>query len=79
MRKVGLVILLLIISIIATSASTYAELRNNQSADVVIGQPDFTSNAINQTGSTTVAASNSLQKAVGVWSNGEKLFIGGKK
>ncbi|UCD55140.1 MAG: hypothetical protein JSV93_06435, partial [Candidatus Omnitrophota bacterium] len=48
---------------------------NNASADVVIGQADFTSNSINQTGSTTVAGANTLYYPSGIFSNGERLFI----
>jgi hypothetical protein len=46
---------------------------NNQPADVVVGQPDFTSNSVNQGGSV---GANTLNKPGRVFSNGSKLFIG---
>ncbi|MCX6762832.1 MAG: hypothetical protein NT093_03570 [Candidatus Moranbacteria bacterium] len=45
---------------------------DNANADVVIGQPDMTSNGDNQGG--TVAA-NKLFNPNGIWGNGKKLFI----
>ena len=45
---------------------------NNAPADVVIGQPDFTSNSANQGGSV---AANTLYRPTSVYSNGNKLLI----
>ncbi len=45
---------------------------NNASADVVVGQQDFTHNEINQGGSV---AANTLEGPYGVYSDGIKLFI----
>ncbi len=48
---------------------------NNASADIVIGQQNFTSNSANQTGSTTVAGANKLYTTKAVFSDGKRLFI----
>ncbi|MFA5926477.1 MAG: hypothetical protein WC831_06170 [Parcubacteria group bacterium] len=45
---------------------------NNASADVVIGQPNMTSNSENQGGSP---GANTLYYPNGVWGNGKKLFV----
>lgn len=45
---------------------------NGQPADAVVGQPDFTSNLINQGGA---AAANTLNLPNGIASDGTKLFI----
>ncbi|UCD55526.1 MAG: hypothetical protein JSV93_01640, partial [Candidatus Omnitrophota bacterium] len=57
--------------LIYNSIPTY----NNASADIVIGQPDFTSNSINQTGSTALAGANTLSAPRSVSSDGKRLFI----
>jgi len=54
------------------AAPAYAELRTNQPADVVVGQPNFTSNSDNQGGS---AGANTLSSPAGVFSDGKRLFI----
>jgi len=46
---------------------------NNVPADVVIGQPDFTSNSINQGGAAP--GSNTLYQPTDVFSDGTRLFI----
>jgi len=46
---------------------------NNASADVVIGQPDFTHGSINQGGS---AGPNTLNYPMGIYCDGTRLFIG---
>ncbi|MBI2103928.1 hypothetical protein HYT59_02895, partial [Candidatus Woesebacteria bacterium] len=48
---------------------------NNTSADVVVGQADFTSNGQNQGQGTSSAAANTLRFPRGVYSDGTKLFI----
>ncbi|UCD55446.1 MAG: hypothetical protein JSV93_01205, partial [Candidatus Omnitrophota bacterium] len=69
-------IILLTISILfCFTQITYAELHTNMSADVVVGQADFTSNSINQTGSTTVAGANTLYASQSAFSDGKRLFI----
>ncbi len=45
---------------------------NNASADVVIGQPDFTSDYFNQGGS---AGANTLSYPTGVYSDGTRLYV----
>jgi len=47
---------------------------NNASADVVIGQQNFTSQIANQTGAANVNA-NTLYNPFGVFSDGKRLFI----
>lgn len=46
---------------------------NNARADVVIGQPDMTSNGENQGGSP---GRNTLYRPTGIFFNGKKLFVG---
>ncbi len=46
---------------------------NGSAADIVLGQPDFTSNSVNQGGST---AANTLNNGGGVFLYGDKLFVG---
>jgi hypothetical protein len=46
--------------------------QNNASADFVIGQVDMTHNSANQGGSIN---SNTINGPIGVYSNGEKLFV----
>ncbi|UCD55253.1 MAG: hypothetical protein JSV93_00205, partial [Candidatus Omnitrophota bacterium] len=65
-----LVLAFLLLSLATTSAS-YAELRNNMSADVVIGQADFTS----QTGNPAGVKANSLWRPGIVFTDGKRLFI----
>jgi hypothetical protein len=48
---------------------------NNASADVVIGQANFTSVAANQGADTTSAAANTLRQPFNISSDGTKLFI----
>src|SRR5260221_8619332 len=47
---------------------------NNVSADIVIGQPDMTSNSVNQGGGSTAAA-NTLNNPEFVATDGTKLFV----
>lgn len=64
-------IFLLTLLLIATNA--YAELRTNMSADVVIGQPDFTSNTADQGGAAT---GNTIDYSKGIYSDGTRLIFG---
>ncbi|UCD55403.1 MAG: hypothetical protein JSV93_00980, partial [Candidatus Omnitrophota bacterium] len=48
---------------------------NNASADVVIGQPDFTSNGINQGGGANNPAANTLYTPTSVFTHDNRLFI----
>jgi hypothetical protein len=56
--------------------------KNFQPADIVLGQPNFTSNVINNNGSGgsgTPSASNMNMPYDGVFSNGTQLFIDDQK
>jgi uncharacterized repeat protein (TIGR01451 family) len=48
---------------------------NHASADVVIGQADFTSGEINQTGQAADVAANTLHRPHAVYTDGTRLFI----
>ncbi|MGH7923659.1 MAG: hypothetical protein ACREQH_03610 [Candidatus Binatus sp.] len=56
--------------------------KNFQNADIVLGQPDFTSDVVNNNGSGgsgAPSASNMNMPYDGVFSNGTQLFIGDEK
>ncbi|MDD5422264.1 MAG: hypothetical protein PHT32_02420 [Candidatus Omnitrophica bacterium] len=63
---------LIILTLLSCSKPAHGELTNNMSADVVVGQPDFNSNSINQGGA---AGANTLNNPSGVFSDGKRLFI----
>jgi hypothetical protein len=49
---------------------------NNAPADIVLGQPDFNSNAVNaKTGDTRVPSARSLRSPQGVWIQDGRLFV----
>ncbi|UCD55255.1 MAG: hypothetical protein JSV93_00215, partial [Candidatus Omnitrophota bacterium] len=65
-------ITIILISLLClTATNTYAELRTNMSADVVIGQADFTSATANQGG----IGANTFYQPVYIFSDGKRLFI----
>src|SRR3989338_1711479 len=51
--------------------STFAELTSGMAADVVVGQPDFTSSTANNGG----RSARTLSSPDGVFSDGHRLFI----